>query len=31
VADWDHLCGLVFAQYDKDQYPNQLKQLENLK
>ena len=29
--DWDQLCGLVFTQYDKDQYPNQLKQLENLK
>jgi hypothetical protein len=31
VTDWDHLCRLVFAQYDRDQYPNQLKQLENLK
>jgi hypothetical protein len=29
--DWDHLCELVFAKYDKDQYQKQLRQLEQLK
>lgn len=31
VTDWDQLCGFVFAHYDKDQYPSQLNQLDNLK
>jgi hypothetical protein len=31
VADWEKLCELVFAKFDKDQYPIQLRQLESLK
>jgi hypothetical protein len=31
VTDWEQLCELVFAKFDKDQYQNQLRQLESLK
>ena len=31
ITDWDHLCELVFAKYDKDQYQRQLKALETLR
>lgn len=31
ITDWDRLCELVFAKFDKDQYQTQLKQLESLK
>ncbi|XP_066361406.1 uncharacterized protein [Miscanthus floridulus] len=31
VTDWDKLCELVFAKFDKDQYQNHLQQLESLK
>ena len=30
ITDWDHLCDLVFAKYDKDHYQKQLTQLETL-
>jgi hypothetical protein len=31
VTDWDSLCALVFAKFDKDQYQTQLRHLEALK
>lgn len=31
ITDWDKMCELVFAKFDKDQYQNQLCQLESLK
>lgn len=31
VTDWEQLCELVFTKFDKDQYQNQLRQLESLK
>jgi hypothetical protein len=31
VTDWDSLCALVFAKFDKDQYQTQLRHLESLK
>jgi hypothetical protein len=31
ITDWSQLCELVFAKYDKDQYQQQLRQLEMLK
>jgi hypothetical protein len=31
ITDWDKLCELVFAKYDKHQYQKQLRQLESLR
>lgn len=31
ITDWSKLCELVFLKYDKDQYQQQLRQLEMLK
>lgn len=31
MKDWESLCALVFAKYDKDQYQIQLRHLESLK
>lgn len=31
VTDWEKLCEMVFAKFDKDQYPLLLKQFEALK